>query len=474
MSTSRGRSLSERLDRDGIDAVLRKAEDIGGDAPGIAEKYAALQRGFDALRSLDPKTGVSEEDLAVVVQKIESHVSEGGDVEDAAAMRKPPFPETEEETKAMSDDLSSADDAGKKEEPPAEAEQPRKSMPPVAAAKRPKEAEKTDSGVVNLKALAEDYYRAKAQREKAAAPAAADAAEAGAPAAAPRRKQSLGVFFAVAASLVAVCGVLVYLLMSRGGGDTAKRSAPAGPPAVAAAESAVSAPPAEASAVEMPPAPPDNATTEELERYREEVERLKAELAEREAARAVEPASPAEPEATAAAFRGQPPRRRGENVRPRRHGDHGDAALTPGTTSTRPHHGDAADPAPGAPTEGESADQHVGKSPGPRSGGTSTTAPARRRNRDVRIRRHERAGGQWSEAWRRSVSPPAAPAAHPTARRPRHLRRPRRPRKRTCRRRWDAGDAPRADSVSPPSRAAGREHRHDHRRVHRLEGPAAR
>ena len=409
MSTSRGRSLSERLDRDGIDAVLRKAEDIGGDAPGIAEKYAALQRGFDALRSLDPKTGVSEEDLAVVVQKIESHVSEGGDVEDAAAMRKPPFPETEEETKAMSDDLSSADDAGKKEEPPAEAEQPRKSMPPVAAAKRPKEAEKTDSGVVNLKALAEDYYRAKAQREKAAAPAAADAAEAGAPAAAPRRKQSLGVFFAVAASLVAVCGVLVYLLMSRGGGDTAKRSAPAGPPAVAAAESAVSAPPAEASAVEMPPAPPDNATAEELERYREEVERLKAELAEREAARAVEPASPAEPEATAAAFRGAG--RRGGVVRtsrPRRHGDHGDAALTPGTTSTRPHHGDAADPAPGAPTEANPLISMLGVAR-PRSGGTSTTAPRRDAGTATSDPATRRAGGQWSEAWRRSGQPPPPP-----------------------------------------------------------------
>ena len=75
MSTSRGRSLSERLDRDGIEAVLRKAKDVGGDAPGIAEKYAALQRGFDALRSLDRKTGGSEEDLAAALEKIESRRS---------------------------------------------------------------------------------------------------------------------------------------------------------------------------------------------------------------------------------------------------------------------------------------------------------------------------------------------------------------------------------------------------------------
>jgi hypothetical protein len=377
MSTSRARSLSERLDRDGAESVLRKAKEFGGDAVETARGFVALQQKLDTLRASARKTETSEETLAGIVDKTERRLAEGGDADDAVGWRKPPFPQTEEETKAMADELSPGE-GGEKEAAPAPAKSAKEPEPtPAPAVKRAKEAEKSDSGVVNLKALAEDYYRTKAAREVQTTGKLTAAAAAGAAveeSASPRRKkQPVGAFIAIAAGLIAVCGVLVYLLMSRPSGDESSTAAqaPAGS-TVAAGPAMMAAEPEAAPAVELPPPPDDNASAEELERYRSEVEQLKAQLAQQEATKA---APPVAPEAAAAAEGPAPvgtARTQTTKSGTARTGSTAPRTGSSGTTTPRGTGTTA--PATSPPTEGTAANPLISMLGGRPAQGTGTQA----------------------------------------------------------------------------------------------------
>lgn len=317
MSTNRGRSLSERLDRDGPESVMRRAQELGGEAPDLARELVALHEKLGSLRALAPPGEPAPPDaVAAIVSKVVQRVEEAGEGDEVSAWRRPAFPQSEEETKAMGDEETTAQPAGEAKEPAAEPSAVKAegaAASSASAVKRAKEAAPTDSGVVNLKALAEDYYRAKAARDgggekpvAAVVPAAAAAA-----ASRPERRRAMGPLLAIAAGLVAVFAVVLYLFL-RGDPDAERTSTtPAAGPLVAGGPALMANEP------QAPPqqleAPPPNATAEELERYRLEVEQLKQQLAEQQESEpepvvvAAAPEAPAEapsaeaPEATAAA-----------------------------------------------------------------------------------------------------------------------------------------------------------------------------
>ncbi len=305
MSTNRGRSLSERLDRDGPESVVRRAQELGGEAPDLARELVALHEKLGSLRALaQPGEPAPPDAVAAVVSKVVQRVEEAGEGDEVSAWRRPAFPQSEEETKAMGDEETTAQPAGEAKEPAAEpsaVKAEESTAPSASAVKRAKEAAPTDSGVVNLKALAEDYYRAKAARDgggekpvAAVVPAAAAAA-----ASRPERRRAMGPLLAIAAGLVAVFAVVLYLFL-RGDPDAERTTTtPAAGPLVAGGPALMANEP------QTPPqqleAPPPNATAEELERYRLEVEQLKQQLAEQQASEPEPVVVAAAPEAPAEA-----------------------------------------------------------------------------------------------------------------------------------------------------------------------------
>ncbi|MBN1770682.1 MAG: hypothetical protein JXB32_05435 [Deltaproteobacteria bacterium] len=306
MSTNRGRSLSERLDCDGPESAVRRARELGGDAPEIARDFVTLHEKFGSLRTLGQPADAPPDAVDEVVSKLVERVAAAGEGDEVSAWRRPAFPQTEEETKAMGDEETTGQPGGESKESSSEpsAAAAEGAAPAAApAVKRAKEAAPTDSGVVNLKALAEDYYKAKAARAEVVAKPAAGAAAAGTAAVPPERRRAMGPLLAIAAGLVAVFGVVLYLFLRGHTEDERTKAPPAGPlvasgPALMADESKLPPPQLEA--------PPPNATAEELERYRLEVEQLKLQLAEQQEAEAtsepvaVAPEAPAEAAPTAA------------------------------------------------------------------------------------------------------------------------------------------------------------------------------
>ena len=283
MSTNRARSLSERLDRDGPESAARRARELGGDAPKIARDFAALQEKLGALRAIQQVPVPSAERLDEVVSKIVERAAAAGEGEDVSAWRRPAFPQTEEEAQAMADEETTgptgAEGKASSSESSARAGEGAARVP-ATAVRRAKEAAPTDSGVVNLKALAEDYFRAKAARAEVVAKPAEAAAGVAAPPAG--RRRAMGPLLAIAAGLVAVFAVVLYLFLRGRVAEQKAGTAPSGGAVVATGPALLANEPA------GPPArieaPPPNATAEEIERYRREVEQLRRQLAEQQKA----------------------------------------------------------------------------------------------------------------------------------------------------------------------------------------------
>jgi|GEM_PF-2165640 len=310
MSTNRGRSLSERLDRDGPESVARRAREMGGDAPEIARGLVALHEKLAALRATEQVAALPADRLDEVVSRVVERVAAAGEGEEVSAWRRPAFPQTEEETKAMGDDETTGQPGGESKasspEPSAGAGEGAASAA-ANAVRRAKEAAPTDSGVVNLKALAEDYFKAKAARAESVAKPADAAAPVG-PAVPPaERRRALGPLLAIAAGLVAVFAVVLYLFLR---GQVAKDEAGSAPPGGAIV---ASGPALVANEPERPPpqieAPPPNASAEEIERYRREVEQLKRQLAEQQSAGQPAEAATAAAEADPSAAKAGPAER---------------------------------------------------------------------------------------------------------------------------------------------------------------------
>lgn len=294
MSTNRGRSLSERLDRDGPESALRRAREIGGDAPAIAADFVALHRKFEALRVLTKATNADAASrLDKVVASLMERVEAAGEEEEISIWRRPAFPQTEEETRAMA-----MDEDEETSQSPGEAGvfgSVRGSVPAQGAGagaslgvQRAKEASPADSGLVNLKALAEDYFRTRASRpELVTRPPAGVAAATSPVAPSPARRRAVGPLVAIAAGLLAVLAVVVYVVVMHRTADEKTPRVPGG--AVVAAGPAVVASESRGSA-------------EEVERYRRELEQLRQQLAQVERDRSKEAAAvvPGAPEAHAA------------------------------------------------------------------------------------------------------------------------------------------------------------------------------
>jgi hypothetical protein len=331
------------MDRDGAEAVRRRAAEAGEGAAATARDWLALQVGFEALRKREADFALPPEAVEGVVRSVLGRLAEADAAEDTAALRRPAFPGTEEESRAMADEQESGEEkaeaaevggetaADAKPAPPGAvepvepeagkgAEQPggdtpapaeiaavpaapserksavpepaRKSaVPPKAGAaapavKRAKEADASSSGVINLRALAQDYQRqkeAKATAEKGGAVATvADRRESG------EKRPSSSMLFAVAAGLLIVMGVLAYLIVAGGGSGS---DAPATNPrranddqtiaSAAEPRSGEAATPGHGAA--SPPAEPtpeERAAAAELERVRLENEELRRRLEE--------------------------------------------------------------------------------------------------------------------------------------------------------------------------------------------------
>ncbi|MDI7269528.1 MAG: hypothetical protein QME96_16185, partial [Myxococcota bacterium] len=294
MSGRWGLSLSERLDRDGPESTLRKGDRIGGEAKAVAVSLVALHDALARLRSMETPPDVDDGRIEAVVAAVAARAAGPLDAADAAEARKDPLPDTDEETLAMaeySSDGSSDAAVGTGESarisgtPEAPAAQP--------AVRRGAESDKTSSGVINLKALADDYYRQKSQRAgETPGDASAGIPKAAAPA---RKRMALPALVAVAFGMVAVAGVLTYYVVAGSSepGPQARAASPKTPvpgPALSAA-----APSAAGSGAGLVGQQADlerlrmeresaGASAEEIDRLRHEIEMLKAQRSAMETA----------------------------------------------------------------------------------------------------------------------------------------------------------------------------------------------
>ncbi len=338
MSGRWGLSLSERLDRDGPESTLRKGDRIGGEAKAVAVSLVALHDALARLRSIETPPDVDDRRIDAVVAAVAARAAGPLDAADDAEARKAPLPDTDEEVLAMAEYSSD----GSSDAAVGTGESARISGTPEApAVRRGAESDKTSSGVINLKALADDYYRQKSQRagEPPGDPS-AGTPKAAAPA---RKRMALPALVAVAFGMVAVAGVLAYYVVAGSSepGPQRRAASPTTPvpgpalsaaaPSAAGSGSGLAGQQAELERRRME-RESAGASAEEIDRLRHEIEMLKAQRsametvgkpgeaagraggADRESARstardrpAVERRAAAEPSGPAGAAQAQPP-----------------------------------------------------------------------------------------------------------------------------------------------------------------------